>query len=296
MAFRRTVLIFIAAALAVAAVLAYRLHATHSFFEQHSLLSRFPAEDAAVLSIDFTALRSAGLLTASKAPPEPDYKRFVDATGFDYKRDLDSVAATFSDSGNFYIARGRFDWTKLRAYAARSGGACYQQLCRMPGSTPERHISFLPLRNDAIALAVSTNDLAATRLANPSAPLTAALPSAPVWFSIPGSQLRRQNTLPPGLHLILSALASSDRVLITVAPDSGGPHSNGIEAHFRDLQNRRRRSPSRQPASHRNRESEELARPTKNKQRRTKSSLRCRKAVSIKAAARSRAPGRSARL
>ncbi len=108
---------------------------------------------------------------------ESDYKRsFFDGTGFDYKRDLDSVVASFSGAGNFFIARGRFDWAKLRAYAVREGGSCYKDLCRIQGSKPERHISFLPLRDDAIALAVSTNDLAATQLTKTGQPITAAIP------------------------------------------------------------------------------------------------------------------------
>ena len=135
--------------------------------------------------------------------------------------------ASFSRSGTFFIARGRFDWKKLRDYAAHQGGSCYQDLCRMQGSTPERHISFLPLRDDALALAVSTNDLAATRLTKTAAPVTTPLPSAPVWLSVPGAELRRQDALPPSMHLMLSALTSADRVVITL-----GPGAQGIEAEL----------------------------------------------------------------
>src|SRR5580704_4667831 len=207
------------------AVVIYRIHATRAFFNPPALLSRFPAEDALVMSADFSALRRAGLLAASKSPLEPEYKQFLEGTGFDYKRDLDSVVASFSRSGTFFIARGRFDWKKLRAYAAREGGSCYQDLCRIQGSTPERHISFLPLRDDALALAVSTNDLAATRLTNAAEPVTTPLPSSPVWLSVPGEELRRPDALPPGLHLMLSALTSTERVVITL-----GPTGKGIEA------------------------------------------------------------------
>ncbi|HWF10390.1 MAG TPA: hypothetical protein VG297_18105 [Bryobacteraceae bacterium] len=213
-------------ALATGAV-AYRAHATREFFDQRRLLSRFPAEDGLALSVNFAMLRSAGLLSTPKIALEPDYKQFVDGTGFDYRRDLDSVTASFSRSGNFFIARGRFDWQKLRAYTKRQGGSCYQDLCRMQGSKPERHISFLPLRRDAIALAVSANDLAATMLTKTAAPVTAPIPSAPAWLSVPGSELRKQDALPPGMHLMLSALTSADRVLITVEPAG-----TGIEARL----------------------------------------------------------------
>jgi hypothetical protein len=205
----------------------FKIHARRAFFDQRVLLSRFPAEDALAMSIDIAGLRRTGLLAESKIALEPDYKQFLEGTGFDYKRDLDSVVASFSHSGNFFIARGRFNWTKLRDYAVREGGSCYQDLCRVQGSRPDRHISFLPLRYDAIALAVSTDDLAAARLTKTGQPVTAPLPTAPIWMSVPGAELRRQNSLPPGMHLMLSALTGADRIVITL-----GPGAMGIEAHL----------------------------------------------------------------
>jgi hypothetical protein len=211
-----------AAILLAVGVALYHIHVTRAFFNPPSLLSRFPPEDALVLSADFSKLRSAGLLTESKAPLEPEYKQFLEGTGFDYKRDLDFLVASFSRSGTFFIARGRFDWKKLRDYANRQGGSCYDDLCRMQGSTPERHISFLPLRGDALALAVSTNDLAATRLTTIGAPVNTPLPSAPVWLSVPGEELRRQDALPPVMRQVLSALTRADRVVITIGPGGQG--------------------------------------------------------------------------
>jgi hypothetical protein len=205
----------------------FRIHRTNAFFEPHALLGRFPAEEASVLSVDFKSLRQAGLLTGSKSPLEADYKQFLDGTGFDYRRDLDLVVASFSAHGNYFIARGHFNWAKMRDYVAKQGGSCYQQLCRVQGSTPDRHISFLPLRDDAIALAVSTNDLAATAMTNAGQPIAAELPSAPVWLSIPGAELRRPNTLPGGLHLMLSALQNTDRITVTL-----GTAPTGMQARL----------------------------------------------------------------
>jgi hypothetical protein len=205
----------------------YRIHANRAFFDPRVLLSRFPAEDSLVVSLDLAAIRSAGLLAPPQTALEPEYRQFLSGTGFDYRRDLDFAVASFSHSGTFFIARGHFNWKQLRDYAARQGGACYQDLCRVPGSTPERHISFLPLRDDAIALAVSTNDLAATRLTKAGQPVTGTLPSTPVWISVPGAELRRQNALPPGMRLALSALQNTDRVIVTL-----GPGLHGIEARL----------------------------------------------------------------
>jgi hypothetical protein len=200
----------------------YKIHSRRAFFDRRVLLSRFPAEDALAMSVDFAALRTARLLGDSKTALEPDYKQFLEGTGFDYKRDLDLVVASFSRSGNFFIARGRFNWAKLRDYAVREGGSCYQDLCRVQGSRPDRHISFLSLRDDAIALAVSTDDLAAARLTRTGPPVTASIPAAPVWISVPGAKLRRQDSLPRGIRLMLSSLSSADRVTITLGPASGG--------------------------------------------------------------------------
>ncbi len=200
----------------------FKIRADRQFSDPHLLLARFPIEEAVVLSADLAQVRGAGLLPPSQGAPEPEYKQFLDATGFDYRHDLDSVVASFSASGNFYIARGRFNWAKLRDYAGRQGGSCYQDLCRMPGSTPQRRISFLPLRNDTIALAVSTDDLAANRLTKPGDPVTAALPSGPVWLSVPGSALHAAAAFPPGLKLMLSALTNADRLVVTAGPSGVG--------------------------------------------------------------------------
>jgi hypothetical protein len=215
-----------------------RIHSRRAFFDQRMLLSRFPAEDALAISVDLAGLRAAGLLEESKIALEPEYKQFLDGTGFDYRRDLDSVVASSSRSGNFFIARGRFKWAKLRDYAQREGGSCYRDLCRIQGSRPERHISFLPLRDDAIALAVSTNDLAATLLTKTGPPVTAAIPAAPVWLSVPGAELRRQDALPPQMHLMLSALTSADRLVITLGPTGGGIEAR-MDATCRTLEEAR---------------------------------------------------------
>jgi hypothetical protein len=189
-------------------------------------LSRFPVDDAAggaaVLSIDFALLRRGGLLTASKTSLEPEYKQFLEGTGFDYRRDLDQLTASFSKTGNYFLARGRFDWPKLHDYVRSQGGSCYEQLCRMPGSKPERRISFLPLRDDFMALAVSSDDLAATRLSKTGQPVNAPLPASPAWLSLPGAALRQPGLIPPGMHVMLSALTTADRVLVTLSPETGG--------------------------------------------------------------------------
>jgi hypothetical protein len=224
--------IVLAAVLLAGTALWLKLRDSRSFSETRVLLSRFPPEEAVLLNADLAAVRRTGLLTDSKAPLEPEYKEFLDGTAFDYRRDLDSVTASFSKSGNFFIARGHFNWQKLREYAARHGGSCYEQLCRMPGSTPERRISFLPLRDDTMALAVSTDDLAANRLTKQGEPVSVQLPDAPVWMMVPGGALRNAGSVPPGLRLMLSAMTHADRLVVTMGP-SGKELAAKLEATCR---------------------------------------------------------------
>lgn len=188
------------------------------------MLRHLPPENATVVFVDFGTLRRAGalkLVAASKAAEEPDYLAFVNATGFDYQKDLDRVAASFSSDGEYLIVKGRFNWPKLRAYAEAQGGGCEGKLCRMQGSTPERRISFLPVTGDLMALAVSTDNSAALRLAEGTAgsvqPVD--LPRDPVWVSIPAESLKSPGQLPPGASFFTNALASADRILLSLGPE-----------------------------------------------------------------------------
>jgi hypothetical protein len=212
-------------AVAAAGAYGWRVREARAFFDPSSLFSRFPAGDATALSIDFATLRKAGLLNESKGALEAEYKAFLDGTGFDYRRDLDLVAASFSPAGNYFIARGRFDWQKLHDYALKQGGSCYQQLCRMTGSRPDRHISFLPLRPDTIGIAVGSDDLAVSRLTSAGPPIATKLPEAPVWLSVPGAALRAQDAVPPGIRLMLSAMNGAERVTLTISASGGQPEA-----------------------------------------------------------------------
>ena len=187
------------------------------------MLRRLPPENAMVLFVDFDTLRRGGVLKllASSKTEEPDYQSFVRSTGFDYQKDLDLAAASFSSDGEYFVVKGRFDWQKLRAYAQAQGGSCENRFCRMQGSTPTRRISFLPLQSNLMALAVSTDGSAALRLADASAGMVQALdpPRDPVWLSIPAESLKAPGQLPPGASFFTNALSSADRILLSVGPE-----------------------------------------------------------------------------
>src|SRR5713101_3696718 len=81
-----------------------------------SALARLPSDNAAVLSIDFEALRRGGIFDMLSGPvveEEPEYKSFVEKTAFDYRRDLDDAFISFHASGGYFLLRGRFDWKRL---------------------------------------------------------------------------------------------------------------------------------------------------------------------------------------
>lgn len=195
---------------------------------QANLLKRLPTQDATVVSIDVQTLRRAGILTLLAAGNvEPEYQSFISASGFDYQRDLDAALVAFSPSGTFFLLSGRFDWKKLEAYAQANGGSCYERLCHMTGSKPERRISFLPIENGLMALAVSGDDLAASRLTKPGLQRAIDVPPEPVWVSLPGASLRKPGVLPEATRTLAGALTTADQVVLAL-----GAHGDAYAARM----------------------------------------------------------------
>jgi hypothetical protein len=185
-------------------------------------LQRLPTQDALVFYVDFAALRKGGvmqMLSGSKVAEEPEYKVFVMKTEFDYTRDLDAVLGCFTPRAKYLVAQGRFDWPSLASYAREQGGACRDALCRMTGSTPERKISFFPLRPNLMGLAVGPDDSAAIDLqSNAMRRRVLEMPDAPVWISLPPSMLKKGDDLPAGTRMFATAMENADDVSIAIAP------------------------------------------------------------------------------
>lgn len=185
--------------------------------------------DAIILHIDFDALRRAGFLNAiagNRVTEEPEYKLFVQQSGFDYRQDLDSVTAAFHGGKTLALARGRFQWRTLRDYVAAQQGACRNTFCRMAGSQPDRQISFFPMRSDIMALAVGADEWAASELqAKRGGPPPFALPGRPVWLHVPSSVLRQERDLPAGARLFAKAMRDSEQVMLSL-----GRVNLGLEA------------------------------------------------------------------
>ena len=94
------------------------------------LISLAPADSAYLLYADLSALRAssflARLMALAPAPAtDPDYAKFVRATGFDYTQDLDRLVLAARPGSpsplTLALAEGRFDHAKISSYALRSG-------------------------------------------------------------------------------------------------------------------------------------------------------------------------------
>ena len=187
-----------------------------------ALLRRMPRSDAMVAYLDFAALRRSGtlnLIDGTKVAQEPEYQDFVRKSDFDYKQDLDAVMLTVAPAGKFLLVRGRFDWKSLRNYVESQSGDCYNSLCRMQGSTPDRRISFFPLQSNLMALAVGEDESAALRLQSKAGGPAVTVPDAPVWIMFPGSVLKTAQSLPDGTRAFARAMESADLVTLALVPD-----------------------------------------------------------------------------
>lgn len=190
-----------------------------------AMLGCLPPGDGPVLYVDVALLRKTGLLDQIAGQPgaeDPEYKHFVAASGFDYRRDLDAAMIELRPGTALMVLKGRFDPDRLMDYAWVNGGRCAGGFCSMQGSRPERRISFHPLGGRLMALAAGTDPMgAATIKKNASAP-SFEPPAAPIWMNLPGSALHAEPELPPGITAFLEALNGAQRALLTVEMSAGG--------------------------------------------------------------------------
>ena len=116
--------------LTVLAIFGYRAWENRARPNSEELLALMPAEAQAVIFIHMESLRQAPffadlLAWAPKPTVDADYAEFVRETGFEYERDLRSVAIAVWQQGAeptfFAVADGRFDRKKIETYALRGG-------------------------------------------------------------------------------------------------------------------------------------------------------------------------------
>lgn len=190
-----------------------------------AMMACLPRTEATLVYIDVGALRAShilDLIAGSKAAADLEYQQFVDQSGFDYRSDLDAVAAAFTHRGVFMVLRGRFNWKSLIAYARIEGGDCHNSFCRVPSSTAGKFISYFPLTPSSMALAIDSDEWAATQIklgwSSAVAPL---YPTEPVWVSVPAAFLRNASDLPAGTKSFASALSTAQRIVFAIGPQRG---------------------------------------------------------------------------
>jgi hypothetical protein len=185
------------------------------------LLQCLPSDRATHLYIDVAMLRSSGyleLLAGSKTAEEADYRKFVEQTGFDYRTDLDAIAAAFVQGDVYLALRGRFNWPLLTGYAGTQGGRCENTVCSMPASQPGRNISFYPLHSDVLAMGVASEPRGVMMVTPAQWETPPQVPPVAVWASAPPSFFDDLDSAPAGSRSFLSPLARTLRATFSLGP------------------------------------------------------------------------------
>lgn len=187
------------------------------------MIASLPRSGSVVVYLDVNALRKAGiidLIAGSRATESVEYRQFVEGTGFDYRTDLDGLAASFAGRNAYIVLRGKFDWKKVNAYALANGGTCRNAVCRVPGATG-RFASFYPLRPDTMGLAFGLNELAVLDITPRASAEGIDEPNQPIWVSVAGPAIQEVPALPSGAKSFISPLESADHITMAIGPSDG---------------------------------------------------------------------------
>ncbi len=215
-----------------------------------NLVAFLPTSDATVIYIDVDTLRRSGILAmvaGSKTSEEPDYRQFVEQTKFDYRQDLDAVAAAMKDGRIYFALRGRFHWSNLKDYATRQGGSCHNDFCVAQGSQPNRRISFYLLKPDVMALAIGPDDFGAYQITSASGKKAPAEPKEPVWASVPAVALQGMDSLPAAAKAYVPAMQGAEQIVLSIGRIRPSNCSWACTSLVRTSRLRRRCSPSSKP-------------------------------------------------
>ena len=191
-----------------------------------SLFRRLPSERALVAGLNVKALRDAGILDSlagSRSLEELDYREFIEQTGFDYREDLDYIAAAIDSEHKYFLLRGRFDWALMKRFSAAKGAQCANLFCAIKGTDPGKNVSYFPLAQDVLALAQGFAPKAAYSLMTErGAEMEWSIPDYALWASVPGPLLSANRNLPDGMKAFASTLSSADRVTVGLASAAEG--------------------------------------------------------------------------
>jgi len=211
-----------AAVAALAAALLVWQYGRWRRVDARTLLMELPAGDGLTVFADTRALRQSGILQrlAGEAGAESeDYRAFVAATGFEYRRDLDAFVLRSEEGRRWIVAEARIDEDKLRRYFVAHGGRCVSGLCAMQGSAPERQISWVRLKSGRLGLAVNPDPLAAAAFGGRAELPQWPVPDAPLWLYVPGRMLETPEGAPAWLKLAVEGLRGARYLLWSAGLD-----------------------------------------------------------------------------
>ena len=171
------------------------------------LLRHAPANAQTYAFLDVELLRKTGVLerlAGARGAEEPEYQRFVQQSGFNYRQHLDAVVMAKRGTAQYAVIAGRFDAARLRAYAVASAGTCTAGYCYVPGTPP---LSFVPIREGVYAFASGTGD--ARELVAAHAPeVQGEFAGSPIWAT----------GLGPGEVPLIQALPGVERMSLWLMP------------------------------------------------------------------------------
>lgn len=214
----------VVAVLAAAAYFVWR-HGPWRAADARAMLAELPAGDGLTVFADTRALRQSGILQrlAGEAGAESDeYRGFVAATGFEYRRDLDAFILRSEDGRRWIVAEARLDYGKLRRYFLAQGGRCVSELCSMPGSAPERQISWVRLKSGRLGMAVNPDPLAAAAFGGKAEAPPWPVPETPLWLYLPGRMLAAPEGAPAWLALAVEGMRGARWLLWSARPEGSG--------------------------------------------------------------------------
>lgn len=164
---------------------------------------RLPEGDA-ILYVDFRPLRSAGLLTPSAVPKAPAYAGFVRQSGFDFERDLDTLALSLdgpptAPADATCILSGRFGpgfTAYLAAHALRRQTVAGLDAFIFPGwARPGQRLAVVPLGSGRFLVTNRPDPSAAVAHARSWWPSPPSLWHASGWLPAPPAGYAAANLL-----------------------------------------------------------------------------------------------------
>jgi hypothetical protein len=172
---KRILGILMIAVVVAATGVAYWRYGTHAAQSDvvPELLLYVPADAKVIVYLDAAALRSSAfaadlIALGPSQTPDREYLEFVQATGFDFSRDLDRVVMIIRQQTPaevaLAVAEGKFDRARITAYALRSGKAARANgadIFEIPQPSSGKNVALTFLDEGRIALAQGVGGRAA---------------------------------------------------------------------------------------------------------------------------------------